>query len=200
MSRLLFIWHEGRGFTLLLPACFTIKAQSAWTIPCPLFTISFQAAISLTAAILDSSKIAPCPHVGHEGKDVVAMRVRDESFLLTDLLRSVLNAQLMYRVCTHCTLTKLEQGRRKKKNSLKVTLKWTFFNNIEHFLRHFTNICLWPTHLWQLFASIFYFHQFQAGGNKLLDTISVMTLSEGQVIEEYSHFFWTICTNYFEYV
>lgn len=106
-----------------------------------------------------------------------------------------------YVSCLHTLyFDKARARKEKKKNSLKVTLKWTFFNNIEHFLRHFTNICLWPTHLWQLFASIFYFHQFQAGGNKLLDTISVMTLSEGQVIEEYSHFFWTICTNYFEYV
>ena len=38
---------------------------------------------------LSISKIASCLSVGHEGKDVVAMRIRNASFLLTDVLCSV---------------------------------------------------------------------------------------------------------------
>lgn len=88
-----FTQHQGRRFTLLVQTFFTTAAQSARAIPCPLFTIFLQAIISQTPAILDawvSSKIASCLSLGHEGKDVVVMRVRNVSFLLTDVLCSVL--------------------------------------------------------------------------------------------------------------
>lgn len=153
--------------------------------------------------LLKNSPLSPCGSWregcgGDEGKGWVFSTDRSPA-QCAEHTAYVSCLHTLLRIVTVLWQSSSKEGE-KKKNSLKVTPKWTFFNNIEHFLRHFTNICLWPTHLWQLFTSIFYCHQFQAGANKLPDTISVMTLSEVQVIEEHSHFFWTICTNYFEYV